>query len=223
MRLRRWRSVIRVQSSSIAKDWRPFRCAGHRGMMYGPGFELQRTSGERKSPTPSKMEEFRSLVFFTVVETTRRRYSRTSPRIESKTIRTLKPATILSTFMTHGYARVISIFERKKLLKAVTAAFQNQGTDILKSPYCLLIVATLINSARAMDDPWVHAPLVLHVAEAWHVGDSIPEEFRRFRKSAGDLPVLTDSEYLISQVTNLSLLAALAADVSADAKCREDA
>ena len=53
-------------------------------MMYGPACELQHTSGVRRSPTPLMMGEFRSLVSFTVVETTRARYSRTSLRIETR-------------------------------------------------------------------------------------------------------------------------------------------
>src|ERR1700732_4723351 len=94
---------------------------------------------------------------------------------------------------------------------------------IFTSLYCLLIVAALISSARAVDDPWARAPLVLRDADAWRTGDSISEELRRFRKSPSDLPIPTDSEYLISQITNLSLLAALSTDVSADVECREDA
>jgi plasmid stabilization system protein ParE len=55
-----------------------------RGMTYGPAFELQRTSGVQRSPTPSMMGEFRSLVFFTVVESTRPRYNRTSRRTDTR-------------------------------------------------------------------------------------------------------------------------------------------
>jgi hypothetical protein len=82
---------LRARSSNIAKDWQPFRCVGHRAMTCGPAFGLQRTSGVRRSPIPSMMREFRSLVFFTVVETTRPRYNLTSQRIETKAIRGLKP------------------------------------------------------------------------------------------------------------------------------------
>jgi hypothetical protein len=94
---------------------------------------------------------------------------------------------------------------------------------IFKFLCCLLIAAALINSAWAVDDPWARAPLVLREAVAWHTGDAIPLEFRQFRESAGDMPEPMDSEILISQLTNLALLAALATDVSADPKCREDA
>jgi hypothetical protein len=125
--------------------------------------------------------------------------------------------------MTHGYARVILISERRKLLKAATAAFQNRRTDILQSLYCLLFFAALINSAWAVDDSWAGTPLVLREAVAWHTGDAIPLEFRQFRESAGDMPEPMDSEILISQLTNLALLVALATDVSADPECREDA
>jgi len=94
---------------------------------------------------------------------------------------------------------------------------------IFASLNCLLIFAMRVDTALAVDDPWARAPFVLREAAAWHTGDSIPEEVRRFRKSPGDLPDPTSSEYLISQITNLSLLAALAVDGSADAQCREDA
>jgi hypothetical protein len=65
-------------------------------MMYGLAFEQLRTSGVRRSPTPQMTGKFRSLVFFTVVETTRLPYSRMSRRIETRAVRVLKPTVVTS-------------------------------------------------------------------------------------------------------------------------------
>jgi hypothetical protein len=86
-----------------------------------------------------------------------------------------------------------------------------------------LLLGTTLNPVSAADDPWARAPIILQGAGTWHTGDSIPTELRRFRKSPGDMPEPMDSEMLIAQINNLSLLAALATDISADSRCREDA
>jgi len=77
---------------------------------------------------------------------------------------------------------------------------------IFGSLNCLLIFAMRAGTARTVDDRWARAPFVLRETVAWHTGDSIPEEVRRFRTSPSDLPDPTNSEYLISQITNLSAI-----------------
>jgi hypothetical protein len=67
------------------------------------------------------------------------------------------------------------------------------------------------------------AQKILQNANSWHTGDAVPRELRRLRESESDLGSPTDSRDLISKVTNLSLLAALVFDSSADSECREDA
>jgi hypothetical protein len=67
------------------------------------------------------------------------------------------------------------------------------------------------------------APKIVAAANAWHTGDPIPAELQRYRASESDLPSPDDTDMLIDRVTNLPLLAALAADLNADLECREDA
>jgi hypothetical protein len=77
--------------------------------------------------------------------------------------------------------------------------------------------------SAAQKDDWARAPAVVATANAWREGEPIPAELRRYQKSLGDMPDPDDSDVLISGVTNLTLLAALATDVDADRECREDA
>lgn len=86
-----------------------------------------------------------------------------------------------------------------------------------------LLLAGMLNSALATNDPWARAPTIVESANAWQAGMPVPPELRRFRESPTDMPTPMDSLSLISEVKNLSLLAALAIDVSADPECREDA
>jgi hypothetical protein len=73
------------------------------------------------------------------------------------------------------------------------------------------------------DNDWTRAPKVLQTANSWHPGDILPPELRRFRESKTKEPNPMDSWDLITQVNNLSLLAALVVDPGTDPECRENA
>lgn len=76
---------------------------------------------------------------------------------------------------------------------------------------------------KIQSGPEAHAQTILQNANSWHAGDPLPRELRRSSKSESDLGSPMDSRDLISNVTNLPLLAALVVDPKADPECREDA
>jgi len=81
----------------------------------------------------------------------------------------------------------------------------------------------MTSPVRAADDAWAWMPAFIKAANSWHRGDAIPPRLERYQQSPGDLPEPTDSLNLISQVTNLDLLAGLVTDLTADRRCKEDA
>lgn len=87
----------------------------------------------------------------------------------------------------------------------------------------VFFAAWLLACEASAEDEWSRAPKVLQVANAWHTGNPLPPELRRFRQSEGDLPGPMDSSALISRVDNPSLLATLVVDSGVDLECREDA
>jgi len=95
-------------------------------------------------------------------------------------------------------------------------------TLLLSRVIVVLVIEGLSLDAFGASDPWASAPISVQAANSWHEGQPIPPEFLHYRES-GDMPAPTDSSSLISQVTNLEFLAALAIDLSADQECREDA
>jgi hypothetical protein len=66
-------------------------------------------------------------------------------------------------------------------------------------------------------------PAIIKAANYWHRGDAIPPRLERYQQSPSDLPEPIDSRNLISQVTNLDLLAVLVIDLTADRACEEGA
>jgi hypothetical protein len=87
----------------------------------------------------------------------------------------------------------------------------------------VLVTGTILSAASASDDPWLRAPIIIKAANSWQPGNSVPQELRRYRESATDMPTPMDSLSLVSKVTNLPLLSLIATDLSADPECREDA
>lgn len=90
----------------------------------------------------------------------------------------------------------------------------------------LLIIALLVGvatseSTRAADETWARG--IVATANSWREGQPIPADLQVYRHSPGDLPISSDSEVLIDGITNIPFLAALATDLHADPRCREDA
>jgi hypothetical protein len=74
-----------------------------------------------------------------------------------------------------------------------------------------------------MQEAWDRAPQIVATANAWHEGQPIPSRLRSWYRSPGDLPTPIDTDVLINQIHNLSLLSTLAVDKDADPRCREEA
>lgn len=79
------------------------------------------------------------------------------------------------------------------------------------------------STARGSNKQDDGAARILQAAEAWRVGDPLPQELRRFRQYGADIPTTLDSDSLMAEVKNPALLAALVVDSETDPECREDA
>jgi toxin ParE1/3/4 len=66
-----------------------FRCVGRRATMCVPVFVLPRTSGAQRLLIPLMMREFRSLVSFMVVATTRPHYNQMNRKIDTTSVGTV--------------------------------------------------------------------------------------------------------------------------------------
>src|SRR5215467_7031957 len=92
--------------------------------------------------------------------------------------------------------------------------------SVLSTTVLLLCLEGIADSGRvAKDDSWAHA--LVSAANAWRAGEPIPVELRRYQESPGDMPVPTDTNSMIGEITNVPLLAALASDPLADPRSRE--
>ena len=81
------------------------------------------------------------------------------------------------------------------------------------------ICADAASTQEALD----RAPQIVAAANAWHEGQPIPPKLRTWYQSLGDLSTPIDTDDLINQIHNVSLLSALAVDKDADSRCREEA
>ena len=71
-----------------------------------------------------------------------------------------------------------------------------------------IAVTAVTSTVRAADDSWGWVTPFIKAANSWHRGETIPPRLQHYQHSQSDLPDPTDTRNLISEVTNLDLLAA---------------
>ena len=80
-----------------------------------------------------------------------------------------------------------------------------------------------VQASNGQDDWDGETKKILQTANSWRIGDPIPPALRRFRQYGSDIPTTMDSDALMAQVQNLSLLATIVLDPGSDSQCRDDA